>query len=92
MSRISHYLPTKHHRTALVKRSRKWLWWTFIGLLIYMPLHIFLAQSLSQITGGLDVWKIAKDVIIIAAASAAGIVLWPQIIKLNINLSFPTNC
>lgn len=38
-----------------------------IGLytvLIYMPLHIFLSQSLSLATGGLDIWKIAKDVVL----------------------------
>lgn len=34
------------------------------GLLIYMPLHIFLSQSLSLLTGGLDVWKIGKDLVL----------------------------
>lgn len=33
-------------------------------LLIYMPLHIFLSQSLSLVTGGLEAWKIAKDVVL----------------------------
>lgn len=32
-----------------------------LALLAYMPFHIFLAQSLSLATGGLEVWKIAKD-------------------------------
>lgn len=32
--------------------------------LLYLPFHVFLAQSLSLVTGGLDVWKIAKDVIL----------------------------
>ena len=31
-------------------------------LLAYMPFHIFLVQSLSLLTGGLSVWKAAKDV------------------------------
>jgi hypothetical protein len=31
-------------------------------LLAYMPFHIFLTQSLSLLTGGLSVWKAAKDV------------------------------
>jgi hypothetical protein len=31
-------------------------------LLIYMPFHIFLSQSLSLVTGGLEAWKIGKDV------------------------------
>jgi len=33
-------------------------------LLAYMPFHLFLAQSLSLVTGGLDVWKVAKDVVV----------------------------
>ena len=32
--------------------------------LLYLPFHVFLAQSLSMVTGGLDIWKIAKDVIL----------------------------
>lgn len=36
-------------------------------LLIYMPFHIFLSQSLSQLTGGLDIWKIGKDVLLFLA-------------------------
>ncbi len=27
-----------------------------------MPFHVFLVQSLSLLTGGLDIWKVAKDV------------------------------
>ena len=34
------------------------------ALLVYMPFHIFLSQSLSLITGGLSIWKVAKDVIL----------------------------
>lgn len=32
--------------------------------LVYLPFHVFLSQSLSLVTGGLDVWKIAKDVVL----------------------------
>lgn len=32
--------------------------------LLYLPFHVFLAQSLSLMTGGLEIWKIAKDVIL----------------------------
>lgn len=32
-----------------------------IGLFMYMPFHILLSQWLSTYTGGLDVWKLAKD-------------------------------
>lgn len=38
-----------------------------LALMAYMPFHIFLAQSLSLVTGGLDAWKIAKDIVAIAA-------------------------
>jgi len=81
MSRFIHTSPTKHQRRVLVKQAKQWLWWTFVGLLIYMPLHIFLTQSLSQVTGGLDIWKVAKDAVIIVAAAIAGILLWSSIIK-----------
>ncbi len=30
-----------------------------------MPFHVFLAQSLSLVTGGLDVWKLAKDALLL---------------------------
>jgi len=33
-------------------------------LLAYMPFHIFLSQSLSLLTGGLDEWKIGKDIVL----------------------------
>ena len=42
----------------------------FFALLIYMPFHIFLSQSLSVTTGGLDAWKIGKDIVL------AGLVLF----------------
>lgn len=32
-----------------------------LALLAYMPFHVFLSQWLSTFTGGLDVWKGAKD-------------------------------
>jgi hypothetical protein len=35
-----------------------------IFFLAYMPFHVFLVQSLSLITGGLDAWKIAKDIVL----------------------------
>lgn len=38
-----------------------------LALLVYMPLHIFLSQSLSQLTGGLDAWKIGKDIVLCTA-------------------------
>ena len=34
-------------------------------LIIYMPLHVFIVQSASLLTGGLDAWKAAKDILIV---------------------------
>ncbi len=31
-----------------------------------MPLHVFISQSASLLTGGLDIWKAAKDIILFA--------------------------
>lgn len=54
--------------SAPQQRSAKWLnlvsYYGFWALLIYMPFHIFLSQSLSLATGGLEIWKVAKDVIL----------------------------
>lgn len=36
-----------------------------ILLILYMPLHVFIAQSASVLTGGLEVWKAAKDVFVV---------------------------
>ncbi|HUS25885.1 MAG TPA: O-antigen ligase family protein [Nevskiaceae bacterium] len=33
-----------------------------LTFLAYMPFHVFLVQSLSLATGGLDIWKASKDV------------------------------
>lgn len=41
---------------------KKYLAWGGLGLFAYMPFHIFLSQWISTYTGGLDGWKIAKDV------------------------------
>ncbi|MDZ7785841.1 MAG: O-antigen ligase family protein [Candidatus Saccharibacteria bacterium] len=38
-----------------------------LALLIYMPFHVFLSQWLSTFTGGLNGWKVAKDVFIMLA-------------------------
>ena len=34
-------------------------------LILYMPLHVFIAQSASLVTGGLELWKAAKDVFVV---------------------------
>jgi hypothetical protein len=47
----------------LSQRLKEVPYWGFWLLLAYMPFHIFLSQYLSTITGGLEAWKIAKDIV-----------------------------
>lgn len=47
-------------------------------LLAYMPFHIFLSQSLSLTTGGLDVWKIGKDLFLMLATVFTICLVWQQ--------------
>jgi O-antigen ligase len=49
----------------------KILWYGSLGLLAYMPFHVFLSISLSTVTGGLDAWKAAKDVVLYLLAAVA---------------------
>jgi Ca2+/Na+ antiporter len=49
-----------------------------MALLVYMPLHVFLAQSLSLITGGLEIWKLAKDLLLLAIAVFTICLVWWQ--------------
>lgn len=51
---------------------------TSLVLLAYMPFHIFLAQSLSLVTGGLDIWKIGKDVLLVLAIVFTICLVWQQ--------------
>jgi O-antigen ligase len=46
-----------------MKSAQKWLYFGIVGLIVYMPFHVFLAQSLSLATGGIAIWKVAKDVV-----------------------------
>jgi hypothetical protein len=48
-------------------------------LLAYMPFHVFLSQSISLLTGGLDEWKVAKDVFLaILAILTISLVWWDR--------------
>lgn len=47
-----------------------------LALLAYMPFHVFLAQSLSLLTGGLDVWKLGKDGLLFALTMFAVCLVW----------------
>src|SRR5688500_14809943 len=53
-------------------------YWAVIALLIYLPFHVFLAQSLSLATGGLEAWKIAKDVVLGVAVLFTICLVWQQ--------------
>jgi O-antigen ligase len=50
-----------------LQRAEKWAYYLAYAYVLYMPLHIFLSQSLSVVTGGLDVWKAAKDIVLVFA-------------------------
>jgi len=49
-----------------------------LALLIYMPLHVFLSQSLSLVTGGLTEWKLAKDAVIGLLTVFTVCMVWKQ--------------
>jgi hypothetical protein len=50
---------------GVMQRVEKYIFWFAIAFIVYMPLHIFISQSASLLTGGLDVWKAAKDVLLV---------------------------
>lgn len=57
----------------------KYLYIASLALLIYMPFHIFLSQWLSSGTGGLNAWKVGKDVFAaLLVAACVGAVLWKR--------------
>lgn len=57
---------------------RRISYYGFWALLIYMPFHIFLAQSLSLATGGLEVWKVGKDVVLFGLTLFTICLVWQQ--------------
>ncbi len=59
-------------------RFEKGLFWLSLALVIYMPFHVFLSQSVSLVTGGLEVWKAAKDVIAFLSVPAILWTAWKQ--------------
>ena len=50
-----------------VARLEQALFVLAMAFIVYMPLHVFIAQSASLLTGGLEVWKAAKDVVLFVA-------------------------
>lgn len=62
-----------------MKTLKQLPYYGLMALLVYMPFHIFLSQSLSLVTGGLDAWKAAKDILLLVlTAAAVGIVCWQR--------------
>ncbi len=47
-----------------------------LAFVIYMPLHVFIVQSASLLTGGLEVWKAAKDVLLFALVPLLLFLAW----------------
>lgn len=47
----------------MIKKLQKIYLYAAIALFVYMPFHIFASQWLSTFTGGLETWKIAKDIV-----------------------------
>jgi len=43
----------------------KFLFYVAMAFVIYMPLHVLIVQWFSLATGGIEVWKAAKDIIIV---------------------------
>lgn len=63
------------------KKTERWsrlFYWEAIALVAYMPLHVFIAQSASLLTGGIGVWKAAKDILVILLVPA---LLWVAVKK-----------
>lgn len=52
-----------------MEKFKKYLYISTLALFIYMPFHIFISQYLSVYTGGLDFWKIAKDIFTVLLVS-----------------------
>ncbi|MCA9323991.1 O-antigen ligase family protein [Candidatus Saccharibacteria bacterium] len=44
--------------------SDRLLFYLALVLVVYMPLHVFIVQSASLLTGGIEIWKAAKDVLV----------------------------
>lgn len=45
---------------------------------MYMPFHVFLSQWLSLATGGLDVWKLGKDVFLVVVSVFTFCLVWQK--------------
>ena len=66
----------QHNSTS---RYAKMLYLAVLGLLAYMPFHVFLSQWSGAIIGGLEFWKIAKDLVIIILFVITGVLVWLKV-------------
>jgi len=48
-----------------IQKLLQWMFYLSMAFIIYMPLHVFIVQSASLLTGGLGQWKAAKDVVLV---------------------------
>jgi hypothetical protein len=48
-----------------MQRVSQALFYLSLAFIVYMPLHVFISQSASLVTGGLEVWKASKDVLLV---------------------------
>jgi hypothetical protein len=61
-----------------LRRAEKFAYYFALALAIYMPLHVFLSQSVSLVTGGLGVWDGGKDILMLASIPFLLIILYLQ--------------
>lgn len=61
-----------------LRRAEKLAYYFALALALYMPLHVFLSQSVSLITGGLGVWDGGKDVLMFISIPFLLIILYLQ--------------
>jgi len=65
-----------------IKRSKSLVgglpFYVCLILLAYMPFHVFITQYLSLATGGLQAWKIAKDVFVALTTVFVICLVWQQ--------------
>jgi len=48
-----------------MQKVDKFLFYVAMAFIVYMPLHVLIVQWFSLATGGIDVWKAAKDILIV---------------------------
>lgn len=58
-----------------MQSSKRLLLWGVLVLMAYMPFHIFLSQWIGTSLGGLDFWKVAKDLVLIGIFLVTGILV-----------------